>query len=355
MGKPPITANQVTLLRIVLLPLGPYLLYGTLSEKWIALLFMTVLGCTDFVDGWLARRYGSTELGRLMDPIADKAFVLVGFLPFMDLMKDGHPWLYPWEVGLMLAREYVITSLRSVYEQRRISPKTPLLAKIKAWAQMAGCGVIFLLRMVPEKWVLYAIVLGTVLPIVFLGIRFAVRGVVWKGALIFSGWFGVLLPIQHLWGSEATTHFLTVTIIAITWVSGWTYVTPVFPLLRKGELLAGDWARLFGAIVPPTLLLILQTQHVLSPWVIMLIMTVELSVGGLDNLLCFHRVQASAALWGTRVGLLTVLSVLVLLGQPAWLLYVGLVVSVGLSGIEFYRGRRYYMEEPENAKQRVVD
>ena len=221
MGKPPITANQVTLLRIVLLPLGPYLLYGTVNEQWLALLFMTVLGCTDFVDGWLARRYGSTELGRLMDPIADKAFVLVGFLPFIHLMKDGHPWLYPWEVGLMLAREYVVTSFRSVYEQRRISPKTQLLAKIKAWAQMAGCGVIFLLRMVPEKWVLSAIVLGAVLPLVFLAIRLVARGVVWKGALIFSGWFVVLLPIQYLWGSEATTHFLTVTIIGITWISGW--------------------------------------------------------------------------------------------------------------------------------------
>ncbi|MBL8635658.1 MAG: CDP-alcohol phosphatidyltransferase family protein [Myxococcales bacterium] len=355
MGKPPITANQVTLLRIVLLPLGPYLLYGSISEKWFALAFMTVLGCTDFVDGWLARRYGSTELGRLMDPIADKAFVLVGFLPFIHLMKGAEPWLYPWEVGLILAREYVITSLRSVYEQRRISPKTPLLAKIKAWAQMAGSGVIFLLRMVPGDWVLYAIVLGTVLPIVFLGIRFAVRRVVWKGALIFSGWFGVLLPIQYLWGAEATAHFLAVTIIGITWISGWTYLTPVFPLLRKGELQAGDLVRLFGAVIPPTLLLILSNQQVLSPWVVMLIMTVELSVAGLDNLLCFHKVQASAALWGVRVGLVSLLAALVLLGQPAWLLYGALAVSIGLSAIEFYRGRRYYLEEPESAKGRVVD
>ncbi|HNF95940.1 MAG TPA: CDP-alcohol phosphatidyltransferase family protein [Pseudomonadota bacterium] len=355
MGKPPITANQVTLLRIVLLPLGPYLLYGNPTEKWLALLFMAILGCTDFIDGWLARRYGSTELGRLMDPIADKAFVLVSFLPFIHLMKDDHPWLYPWQVGLLLSREYVITSLRSMYEQRRISPKTPLLAKIKAWAQMAGSGVIFLLRMVPEHWILYAIILGSVLPVVALLIRYAVRRVVWKGALIFGGWFFVLLPIQQLWGSEATAQFLTVTIIGITWISGFTYITPLFPLLRKGELRAGDWMRLFGSIVPPTLLLILQTQHVLRPWVVMLIMAIELSVSGLDNLLCFHRVQASAALWGARVGLITLLCALVLAGQPASLLYVALALSVGLSAIEFYRGRRYYLEEPENAKQRVVD
>ena len=145
------------------------------------------------------------------------------------------------------------------------------------------------------------------------------------------------------------------TIIGITWISGFTYLTPLFPLLTKGELKAGDWARIFGSIVPPTLLLILATQQVLRPWVVMLIMTVELSVGGLDNLLCFHRVQASASLWGARVGLVTVLAGLTLLGQPAWLLYIALAVSVGLSAIEFYRGRRYYLEEPESAKQRVVD
>jgi hypothetical protein len=51
----------------------------------------------------------------------------------------------------------------------------------------------------------------------------------------------------------------------------------------------------------------------------------------------------------------SLLAALVLLGQPAWLLYGALAVSIGLSAIEFYRGRRYYMEEPESAKGRVVD
>ena len=355
MGKPLSSANQVTLLRLVLLPVGPFLLYGDATQKWFALLFMTILGCTDFVDGWLARRYGSTELGRLMDPIADKAFVLVSFLPFIHLTDNGRPWLFPWEVGLLLAREYVVTALRSVYEQRRISPKTPLLAKIKAWAQMAGSGVLFLLHMVPEKWVLDAIVLGTTLPLFLVLLRFAVRRVVWKGALIFGGWFGVLLPIQQLYGAEATAHFLAVTIIGITWISGFSYLTPLFPLLRTADLRAGDLARLFGATVLPTLLLILQTQRVLRPWVVMLIMAVEISVLGLDNLLCFHRVQSSASLWGARVCAVALLSALVLAGRPSEWLYVALALSVGLSAIEFYRGRRYYLEEPENAKLRSVD
>ena len=220
---------------------------------------------------------------------------------------------------------------------------------------MAGSGVIFLLRMVPEHWILYAIILGSVLPVVALfdPLRGPSRGVERRADFRWLVFLCCCRFSSSGVGSDGAVS--TATIIGITWISGFTYITPLFPLLRKGELRAGDWMRLFGSIVPPTLLLILQTQHVLRPWVVMLIMAIELSVSGLDNLLCFHRVQASAALWGARVGLITLLCALVLAGQPASLLYVALAVSVGLSAIEFYRGRRYYLEEPENAKQRVVD
>ena len=141
---------------------------------------------------------------------------------------------------------------------------------------MAGSGVIFLLRVAPGDWVMYAIVLRDSAADRVLGIRFAVRQVVWKGAHRAAaglawlgpagGWHSILVPVQ---GAEATTH--GVTIIRITWISGWTYLTPVFPLLRRVELRAGDLVRLFGAVVPPTLLLILSNQQVLRPWVVMLI------------------------------------------------------------------------------------
>ena len=279
-------------------------MYDGPAAKWAALVFMTILGCTDFVDGWLARRYGSTELGRLMDPIADKVFVMVGFVPFISLH-----WLAAWQIGVFLSREYVITGLRSVYERRHISPKTTLLAKVKAWAQMAGCGVIFLLQMVhDERAILIALIVGTALPILCIVVRYAIKRVFWWGALIFGGWIAALMVPQALYGHEVTTAVLMVSIAVITWLSGWVYIMPVGPLLIHGKLNANDWVRVLGGMVVPVVLLVAMTHPELPTWAIMLTMGLELAVGGLDNLLCFHNAQSSAWGWGLRVGLVSLLS-----------------------------------------------
>ncbi len=343
MAKPPITANQVTFLRLILLPIGALLMYSGPSAKWAALGFMTILGCTDFVDGWLARRYGSTELGRLMDPIADKVFVMVGFMPFISLK-----WLAAWQIGVFLSREYVITGLRSVYERRHISPRTTLLAKVKAWAQMAGCGVIFLLQMVPDRAMLIALGVGTAVALLCIVLRYAIKRVFWWGALIFGGWLGALLLPQVLYGSQVTTAVLMVSITVITWLSGWVYITPVGPLLVRGQLNANDWVRILGGMVVPVVLLVAMARGELAPWAIMLTMGLELAVGGLDNLLCFHNAQSSALGWGVRVGLVSLLVGLALRGGElaAPLLYAACAVSVVGTALEFYRGRSFYLEEP---------
>ena len=75
------------------------------------------LGCTDWVDGMLARKYGPTVLGGLLDPIADKVFIAFAYVPF----ADDHVALVPaWACALMFVREFFITGLRSAYAQRDI-------------------------------------------------------------------------------------------------------------------------------------------------------------------------------------------------------------------------------------------
>ena len=51
---------------------------------WSALIAGTLIGCTDWVDGMLARKYGPTVLGGLLDPIADKVFIAFAYVPFAD-------------------------------------------------------------------------------------------------------------------------------------------------------------------------------------------------------------------------------------------------------------------------------
>src|SRR6187549_2244751 len=99
---------------------------------WGALIAGTLIGCTDWIDGLLARKYGPTVLGGLLDPIADKVFIAFAYVPFAD---DG--MLVPaWVAALMFTREFFITSLRSAYEQRNLTLKTSYLAKVKTWTQM---------------------------------------------------------------------------------------------------------------------------------------------------------------------------------------------------------------------------
>src|SRR5678816_4857204 len=104
-----ITANQVTLARLALIPIPGWLLYQGVNGQYAALVLATILGCTDFVDGYLARKYGSTVLGGLMDPIADKVFTAVCFMPAIDL-----GWLPAWMVAALFIREFAVTAARSV-------------------------------------------------------------------------------------------------------------------------------------------------------------------------------------------------------------------------------------------------
>ncbi len=360
MAKPPITANQVTLLRLVLLPIGGALLYGGPTALWAALIFMTLLGCTDFIDGWLARRYGSTELGRLMDPIADKVFVVVIFMPFIDL-----GWLNGWQVGLLLSREFVVTALRSMYERRHIPPATAFLAKVKAWAQMAGCGVLFMLRVVPRDAMIVLIIAGAALPVVATLIRYLITGYFWRVSFIFAGWFLVLLLPYLFFGSEVTFQFLAVTVIGITWLSAWGYIAPMLRLFVQGKFDASDWVRLLGSVALPVVLIMAQVRSDLPAWVIILTMCLEMAIGGLDNLLCVHEAESTAFAWGLRVALVCAFSGLAILARArpelgmeflaTPLLLAACVVSLIGTAMIFYRGRRYYLEEPTGRSRAVSD
>ncbi len=336
----------MTLLRLLLLPIGGILLYGGATARWAALVFMTILGCTDFIDGWMARRYGTTELGRLMDPIADKVFIVVSFMPFIDL-----GWLQGWQVALLLSREFVVTALRSTYERRHISPRTAFLAKVKAWAQMAGGGVMFLLQVVPKREMLIIISVGAALPVLMTLLRYILTGYFWRVTFIFAGWVSALLVPFVMFGPAEAFQFLVYTVIGITWLSGWGYIAPVFRLLASGNFDVSDWIRLLGALALPVLLIAAQVRPNLPAWTIILTMSLEMAIGGLDNLLCVHNAQSSAAIWALRVGLIALLTGLALY-IPAYggpFLMMACVVSLLGTAAAFYRSRRYYLDQPQGA------
>ena len=97
--------NLVTLIRLGLLPLVVvWMSDGRVVE---AAFLLGCLGATDWVDGWLARRFDQvSELGKVLDPIADRAVFLVGLGSV--IWYDAFPL---WFGALIIAREAAIASL----------------------------------------------------------------------------------------------------------------------------------------------------------------------------------------------------------------------------------------------------
>jgi cardiolipin synthase (CMP-forming) len=75
--------NMITMVRLLCIPLFLWLLFG-LHRQTAAAVLLGVLGATDWVDGWVARRYGQvTTLGKVLDPAADRLLVATAVISVM--------------------------------------------------------------------------------------------------------------------------------------------------------------------------------------------------------------------------------------------------------------------------------
>jgi len=128
-------ANLVTALRFALtVPLLRIIVEDGVS--WRAAMGWIVLACTDGLDGWLARRDGTTRSGAFLDPLADK-FLAIGGLA--ALAAQG---IFPWlAVGLITAREVGVSAYRTAAGRRGISLPARQLGKMKTVFQLTAVGV----------------------------------------------------------------------------------------------------------------------------------------------------------------------------------------------------------------------
>lgn len=354
-GKPWITANQVTLARLIPMPLLSWLIYrGAESGSFFhnnymawALVAGTLIGCTDWVDGMLARKYGPTVLGGLLDPIADKVFIAFAYIPF----ADDNVNLFPaWLAALMFTREFFITSLRSAYEQRDLTLKTSYLAKVKTWTQMQGIGVILLFPLVgPESaFLTWFLVVLTGLPLVVMAGFWLVKKKFWRGALVMSGSVAPILAL-HLHGDvQLTIRWIMFAVVGLTWLSAFDYIAIGWKQLRgRGDFARADAVRLIGALGMPSLLFAVLVETPAHAWPIFAIISLELSVGGLDNLMSHHKRATKALAWGSRVlGICALLGGALLVKEHAeWFLYGATAISLVGVAAEFWRGRDYFLDK----------
>lgn len=95
--------NLVTLVRLCCLPIFVWLLFGRDSRTGAGLV-LGALGATDWVDGWIARRFGQvSEFGRKFDPTADRLVFIVGVAAI--LVDGSAPAWFCW---LVVAREVLV-------------------------------------------------------------------------------------------------------------------------------------------------------------------------------------------------------------------------------------------------------
>lgn len=97
--------NLISLLRLLCVPLALWLLYGS-DHPAIAAWLLAGLGATDWIDGWIARRFDQgSELGKILDPTADRLLLITSAI---ILIAEDLPGIVKVFVWLVLVREVVI-------------------------------------------------------------------------------------------------------------------------------------------------------------------------------------------------------------------------------------------------------
>ena len=212
--------NILTIGRLVAAPLLPvmFLYFQHPWSDWFALVLFIVAALTDYIDGYLARAWGQeSTFGAAMDPIADKAMVLIALL-----VINGYSGLTPWIVlpsALIIYREVFVSGLRETLGDRARALKVTGLAKWKTMVQMVAIAVLFskgifehylgMQSFGMDQQMVFDILDGVEPDL--LGLRWKYQGMVW------AGWGGIAL----LWLAAT-----------LTMLTGWDYFRKALPFLR---------------------------------------------------------------------------------------------------------------------------
>jgi len=118
-------------------------LFEGIHSSWLdyfAALIFVIASATDFFDGYIARNWNQkTQLGAILDPLADKMLTLAAFLGLMMMGRAD-----PWAIYLILTREFFITGLRvaAIGEGKDIAAS--MAGKVKTVLQMIAIGFLMM-------------------------------------------------------------------------------------------------------------------------------------------------------------------------------------------------------------------
>ena len=128
-------ANAITVLRLLATPvvIALIVLWGA---SWTTFVLGGLLAASDGIDGWLARKQGTTRSGAFLDPLADKVVVLGALFA---LVAKGIGWWLP--VVIIAVREVAMSVYRAVVGRRGVSVPARTTAKVKTLLQDVAIGM----------------------------------------------------------------------------------------------------------------------------------------------------------------------------------------------------------------------
>ncbi len=152
--------NQLTAARFVLAVVCFVLI--PLEYYFAALIIFIIAASTDWIDGWWARRYDQvTQLGRIFDPFVDKIIICGTFVLLAIEIKvhmgtwDRFPWyarMYGWVAVVVVAREMLVTALRSFIEKAGGDFSAQWAGKLKMVFQCAAVVASLIVLHLYEPW-----------------------------------------------------------------------------------------------------------------------------------------------------------------------------------------------------------
>ena len=227
------TANKITLTRICMIPFflyfasQPMLVFD--QEAWqnsfqietffptatvVALVLFCVASFTDFLDGYVARKYNQvTDFGKFVDPLADKLLVTSALVLFAE---QGA--LAGWMVCVIIARELIITSLRVVAANKGRVLAATWTGKVKTCVQIGGIIVIYL----------YYIFIGAV-----------GSGAFDSMTVSSDGSFSATSTVMFLTGTDGYptfVYFVGCVITLVTIYSGYDYLRKNWDIIKDGAV-----------------------------------------------------------------------------------------------------------------------
>ena len=140
-------ANKLTMLRVLLVPI--FIILMIIDSFWanvFALFVFIGASITDYFDGKIARKQNIiTTFGIFLDPLADKLLVTSAFISFIGIYTLNVP---AWMVICIIAREFIITGLRSIAASKNIIIPASMAGKVKTTSQMIAIITILVILVV---------------------------------------------------------------------------------------------------------------------------------------------------------------------------------------------------------------